>query len=113
MLLLGTPSGGDHTTWKHWEASPKMDEDNNHPERLRSETPTFPTQQQHERTGSMSLGVKPPSTADDAPAAVNGDAVKAETPTTIQPDPYAEQVNNVINSEVSSARAKTSKCVNL
>jgi len=76
-----------------------MDEDHNHPERLRSETPSFQTQQPHERTGSMSLGVKPP--IDDAPEAVNGDPVKAETPPPAQPDPVAEQVNNVINSEVS------------
>jgi hypothetical protein len=93
---------GDHTPWQHSEDSFRMDEDHNHPDRLRSETPTFATAQQHERTGSMSLGVKPPPTVDDAPAAVNGDAVKTEAPITNQPDPYAEQVNNVINSEVSS-----------
>jgi hypothetical protein len=76
-----------------------MDEDHNNPERLLSETPSFQTQQSHERTGSMSLGMKPPT--DDAPAAVNGDAVKTEAPPPAQPDPVAEQVNNVINSEVS------------
>ena len=77
-----------------------MDEDHNHPERLRSETASFQTQQPHERTGSMSLGMKPPT--DDAPAAVNGDAVKTEAPPSpAQPDPVAEQVNSVINSEVS------------
>ena len=74
-----------------------MDEDHNHPERLRSETPSFHTQQAHERTGSMSLGVKPPT--DDALAAV-GDAVKTEASPSAQPDPVAEQVNSVINSEV-------------
>jgi hypothetical protein len=76
-----------------------MDEDHNHPERLRSETPSYQTQQPHERTGSMSLGMKPPT--DDAPAAVNGEAVKTEAPPPAQPDPIAEQVNTVINSEVS------------
>jgi hypothetical protein len=78
-----------------------MDEDHNHPERLRSETPSFQTQQPHERTGSMSLGIKPPT---DAPEVVNGDAVKTDAPPPAQPDPVAElaeQVNNVINSEVS------------
>jgi hypothetical protein len=72
-----------------------MDEDHNHPER-RSETPSS---QAHEKTGSMSLGIKPPT--DDAPAVVNGDVVKTEAPLPVQPDPLAEQVNNVINSEVS------------
>jgi hypothetical protein len=76
-----------------------MDEDHNHPERLRSETPSSQTQQPHERTGSMSLGMKPPT--DDVPAAVNGDAVKTEAPPPAQLDPVAEEVNNVINSEVS------------
>ena len=47
----------------------------------------------------MSLGMKPPT--DDVPAAVNGDAVKTEAPPPVQPDPVAEKVNNVINSEVS------------
>jgi hypothetical protein len=76
-----------------------MDEDHNHPERLRSETPSFQAQQPQERTGSMSLGMKPPT--DDAPAAVNGDAAKSEAPPPAQPDPDAEKVINVINSEVS------------
>ncbi len=76
-----------------------MDEDHNHPERLGSDTPTFQTQQPHERTGSMSLGVKP--TFDDAPEAVDGDTVKTEAPPPAQPDPVAEQVNSVITSEVS------------
>jgi len=76
-----------------------MDEDHKNPERLRPETPSFQTQQPDEKTGGMSLGMKPPT--DDAPAAVNGNAVNTEAPPPAQPDPVAEQVNNVINSEVS------------
>jgi hypothetical protein len=51
-----------------------MDEDHNHPERLRSETPSFQTEKAREGVGSMSLGMKSPT--DDVPAAVNGDALE-------------------------------------
>jgi hypothetical protein len=46
----------------------------------------------------MSLGTKPPN--EEAPTAVNGNAVKTEAPLTL-PDPIGEQVNGVLNSEVS------------
>jgi hypothetical protein len=88
-----------------------MDENHNHPERLRSETPSFQTQHPHERTGSMSLGIKSPT--DDAPEVVNGDSVKTDAPPPAQPDPVVEQVNNVINSEVSGWERESLKFVNI
>lgn len=70
------------------------------PDRLHSEPPPqfAVQQQQRDRSGSMSLGMAPPS--EDAPA-TNGDAVSSSQPSTKQADPYAEQVNTVVNSDVS------------
>lgn len=77
-----------------------MDGGHNQPDRLLSEPLTVAGSQQHERTGSFSQGITAGS--DTIPAAINGDAVKLETSTAIQHDPYEEQVNIVINSEVGS-----------
>jgi uncharacterized Zn-binding protein involved in type VI secretion len=77
-----------------------MDDEHNQPDRLISEPLPAPGPQHHEGTGSLSQGNTAGS--DTVPAAVNGDAVKLETSSTIQHDPYVEQVNSVVNSEVSS-----------
>jgi len=59
----------------------------------------------------MSLGIKSPT--DGAPEVVNGDSVKTDAPPRAQPDPVVEQVNNVINSEVSGWERESLKFVNI
>jgi hypothetical protein len=84
-----------------------MDEDNN-PDRLLSEPPEFPNQQ-HERTGSMSLGAAPNPNGDDV-SPINGDSAAASTiagPPLAQVDPNARVVHDVINSEVSESKKGT------
>jgi hypothetical protein len=83
-----------------------MDEDNN-PDRLLSEPPEFPAssqqQQQHERTGSMSLGAAPNANGDDV-SPINGEHATTSAPPPTQIDPNAKAVHDVINSEVRTNR---------
>lgn len=78
-----------------------MDEDSSHPDRVRAEHPSYSSKPQHERTASLSLGMA--GAIENAPAEINGDAGGQEEPSITQPDPFAEQVNNVVNSEVSGS----------
>jgi hypothetical protein len=66
------------------------------PDKLLSEPP--PQFVSHDNPGSMNLGAAPPS--EDAPA-VNGDAASSAPPPKQHGDPYLEQVNRVLNSDVS------------
>ena len=79
-----------------------MDEDNN-TDRLLSEPPEFPNQQ-HERTGSMSLGAAPNPNGDDV-SPINGDSAMDNLagPPPAQVDPNARVVRDVVNSEVSAS----------
>lgn len=74
-----------------------MDSGNN-PDRLVSEPPEFPNQQ-HERTGSMSLGAPP--TGDDV-SPINGDSANSTAAAPPVQDPNAKLVHDVVNSEVST-----------
>jgi hypothetical protein len=88
-----------------------MAEDHSQPDRLLSEASPLPSQeQQHEKTGSVPIGIPP--AGEDASAAVNGDAVKLEAPPIQQPDPYNEQANAVINSDVSNIHENVMFCAN-
>lgn len=76
-----------------------MDDDNAKPDQLLSEPPDFPAQQ-HERSGSMSLGPLP--TGDDV-SPINGDAASSTMgPPPAQIDLQARLVHDVVNSEVST-----------
>lgn len=83
-----------------------MDEDNN-PDRLLSEPPEFPNQQ-HERTGSMSLGAAPNPNGDDV-SPINGDSAMDTLagPPPAHVDPNARVVHDVVNSEVSASRKRS------
>ena len=84
-----------------------MDEDNN-PDKLLSGPPEF-ANQQHERTGSMSLGAAPNSNGDDV-SPINGDSAAPSTaagPPPAQVDPNAQVVQVVMNSEVSTSKTTT------
>lgn len=75
--------------------------DDDHPDRLLSEPPQLPNQQ-HERTGSMSLGA-PPTSDDVSP--INGESANtngAAAPPAI--DPNAKIVSDVVTSEVGFRR---------
>lgn len=77
-----------------------MDEDNN-PDRLLSEPPDF-SNQERERTGSMSLGAAPNANGDDV-SPINGESTNTVTlaaPPPAQADPNAKAVQAVINSEI-------------
>jgi len=76
-----------------------MDEHRERPnsDRLISEPPEFPTQQ-HERTGSMSLGAPP--TNDEVSPINNGDSAPTAHAPVQAHDPNAEKVLYVVNSEV-------------
>ena len=90
-----------------------MDEDNN-PDRLLSEPPEFPNQQ-HQRTGSMSLGAAPNPNGDDV-SPINGDSAAPSTaagPPPAQVDPNARVVRDVINSEVSAIKNETIELLEL
>jgi hypothetical protein len=77
-----------------------MDSDN-HPDRLLSEQSEFPNQE-HERTGSMSLGAPP--TGDDV-SPINGDSATSTTAPPPVQDPNAKVVYDVINSEVKTSNS--------
>jgi len=78
-----------------------MDDDRT-PDRMLSEPPEFPDQN-HERTGSMSLGAGPNANGDEV-SPVNGDSVPTSAAPPVQNDPTAKAVQDVVTSEVSMAR---------
>ncbi len=75
--------------------------DDNNPDRLRSEPPEFPPQQ--ERKGSMSLGAAPNANGDDVSPITGDSTTTAAAAQPAQSDPNAKAVHDVVNSEIGVA----------
>lgn len=75
-----------------------MDDDPARAERIVTEPTQGPIAHHHGTEGSVSQGV--PSNIDTAPVDAEGEAGVSETSSVSPADPYAEQVGNVVNSEV-------------
>lgn len=72
--------------------------DDENPDRLLSELPDI-SNQQRERTGSMSLGAAPTANGDEV-SPINGDSASMNAPAHPQLTPLARSVDTVVNSEI-------------